>query len=421
MTLFVSAPDRAKGAGPTSTGARGVMKGTSRQERLGLVRNGAALPVASLRALRGFLREVPVWSAVLRSRRERSVAFLPSKTRAQSSLLRIYDIAEALERRGWGIMVIPAALDLAQRRRLLARFAPDVIVMQGARHPLNRPALYPGFPIAYDMDDADFHLPQLAGPVREAMSEVAVVLAGSRYVADWCRAEGAQARVVWTGTPVSLGPRRPQAERPPLVAWAQSEPVSYALERAFVLDVMRRVVEQRPRVRLRLFGRGPDDDDSILDPFRAAGIAVEWLPMMPYPRFLAALDDAAVGLSPICPEDPFVRGKSFGKVLAYLDRGVPVVAADAADHPLFFTPETGILSNDPADCAAAVDRLLDDPAARQRMADAGLRALEARLSTDAAAAEVDAALSAIADRSARGQGGGAASDSTGRGPARSSR
>lgn len=397
------------------------MQAISRLEHGGLHRRAARLPLATLRGLRGLLREIPVWSAVLRPRRERTVAFLPSKGRAQSSLLRIYGIAEALGRCGWGTMVIPATLDLAQRRRLLSRFAPDVIVMQGARHPLNRPALYPGVPIAYDMDDADFHLGQFAEPVREAMSEVAVVLAGSRYVADWCRAAGAEARVVWTGTPVSPGPRRPQAERPPLVAWAQSEPVSYALERAFVLDVMRRVADGRPGVRLRLFGRGPDDDDAILGPFRDAGIAVEWLPMMPYPEFLAALDDAAVGLSPICPEDAFVRGKSFGKVLAYLDRGVPVVAADAADHPLFFTPETGILSNDPAECAAAVERLLADPAARQRMADAARGALEARLSTEAAAAEVDAILTAIVGRSPRDQGGEAASDSTGRGPVRSSR
>lgn len=330
------------------------------------------------------------------------MAFLPSKARVQSSLLRIYAIAEALERRGWCTMVVPATLDLAQRRRLLARFAPDVVVMQGARHPLNRPALYPDCPIAYDMDDADFHLTHLAGPVREAMGGVDVVLAGSRYVAEWCRAEGAAARVVWTGTPVSPGRRRPQADRPPLVVWAQSEPVSYALERAFVLDVMRRVAERRPGVRLRLFGRTPGDDDAILAPFRAAGVDVEWLPMMPYDRFLAALEDAAVGLSPICPEDAFVRGKSFGKVLAYLDRGVAVVVADAADHPLFFTPETGILSNDPAECAAAVERLLNDPEARQRMADAGLRALEIRLSTEAAAAEVDAILAPIADRARRG-------------------
>ena len=122
----------------------------------------ATVPTRGLRALRGLLREAPLWPAVFRSRPGKAAAFLPSKPRAQSSLLRIYAVAESLRDLGWTTLVLPATLDLAQRRRLLARFAPDVIVMQGARHELNRPALYPGFRIAYDMDDADFHLPKLA-------------------------------------------------------------------------------------------------------------------------------------------------------------------------------------------------------------------------------------------------------------------
>jgi glycosyltransferase involved in cell wall biosynthesis len=364
--------------------------GNRRRIMSGLLLGGA-------RRLRGLLREAPLWPAIFRSSGRMSAAFLPSKPRAQSSLLRIYAVAEALKARGWSIMVLPAGLDLGQRRRLLARFAPDVVVMQGARHPLNRPALYPGFRIAYDMDDADFELPQFAQAVREAMTQVDVVLAGSRHVADWCRAQGAEARVVWTGAPLSRGPRPPQAGRPPLVAWAQSEPVNYVLERGLVLDVMRRVAARRPGVGLRLFGRRPGDDEALLDPFREAGVVPEWLPMLPYERFLAALDDVAVGLSPICPENAFSRGKSFGKVLAYLDRGVPVVASDAADHSLFFTPETGILSNDSGVWAAEILRLLEDPAARQGMADAGHRALEARLSTGAAADAVDAVLRGLVE------------------------
>jgi hypothetical protein len=309
--------------------------------------------------MRGFLRELPSWPAVLRrSGPEPRVAFLPSKGREMSSLLRIYLIAEAMRPLGWSILVLPATLSLPQRHRFLQRFGPDVIVMQGSRHVLNRPALYPGYRIVYDMDDADFDLPRLSEAVREAMEGVHLVLAGSRYVAAWCRAQGASARVVWTGAPLSnpLPPR--QAARPPVVAWAQSAPVDYAGERAFVA-VMRRVAMHRPGVRLRLFGRRPGDDDAIIAPFTSAGVAVEWLPTMPYGRFLRSLDDAAVGLSPICPENCFSQGKSFGKVLAYLDRGVPVVASDEADHALFFTPGSGVLSNVPVVWSQTVLRVLD--------------------------------------------------------------
>jgi hypothetical protein len=350
-------------------------------------------PAATLRAVRGFLREVPLWPAVFRHGGPGPrVAFLPSKGREMSSLLRIYHVADAMRQFGWAVLVLPASLTLAQRHRLLGRFAPDVVLMQGARHALNRPALYPGQRIVYDMDDADFHLPRLASQVEEAMAGVELVLAGSRYVANWCRARGARAQVVWTGTPPSDPRPPPQTGRPPLVAWAQSAPVDYVEERTFVVEVMRRVAARRPGVRLRLFGRRPGDDATILAPFAAAGVAVEWLPMAPYPRFLRMLDDVAVGLSPICPETPFSRGKSFGKVLAYLDRGVPVVASDAADHGLFFTAASGVLSNDPAAWADAVLRLLDDADSRQAMADAGARAFRDRLSTEAAARQVDMAL-----------------------------
>jgi hypothetical protein len=339
--------------------------------------------------MRAFLREAVLWPAAFRRHDGPAVAFLPSRGRELSSLLRIYAIADSLRDHGWCILVIPATLGLDARRRLLARFRPDVLVMQGARHALNRPALYPGQRIVYDMDDADFHLPRLAEAVSAAMEDVHLVLAGSRYVASWCKARGARAEVVWTGTPISARPRRQHATRAPVVAWAQTTPASYDKERAFVLEVMARVAKRRPGVRLRLFGRRPGDDQNLLDPFRAAGIAAEWVPEMPYRLYLRALDDVSVGLSPICPETPFSRGKSFGKVLAYLDRGVPVVASDEADHALFFRPETAVISNDPAIWSAAVERLLGDAGARQRMADEAFGALEERLSSAAAGREVN--------------------------------
>jgi hypothetical protein len=353
------------------------------------------LPLSALRTLRDRVREAAIWPAAVCRREGPSVAFLPSNGRESSSFLRIYSLAESLEALGWNTLVLPPTLTLEARRRLLDRFGPDLILMQGARHPLNRPALYPGAPFVYDMDDADFHLPHLADAVSSAMGEVALVLAGSRYVADWCRARGARARVVWTGTPVSRQPRRAQADRAPIVAWAQSTPVNYIRERAFVLDVMRRVAERRPGVRLRLYGRRPGDDDRILDPFRDAGVAPEWVPAMSYGDYLRALDDVAVGLSPICPENPFSRGKSFGKILAYLDRGIPVIASDEADHARFFTPRTAVLSNEPGVWSQAILHLLDDVAARQSMADAAFHDLEARLSSQATAREVGRILESL--------------------------
>ena len=100
--------------------------------------------------------------------------------------------------------------------------------MQGARHPLNRRALYPDYRIVYDMDDADFHLPHLSEPVQRAMGEIDAVISGTQYIANWCHKAGAgEAVAVWAGTPVSTGVRTDPGKCPAVVAWAQTRPMAY--------------------------------------------------------------------------------------------------------------------------------------------------------------------------------------------------
>ncbi|MEL7181902.1 MAG: hypothetical protein AAFN63_19110 [Pseudomonadota bacterium] len=321
--------------------------------------------------------------------------FLPAYGPEGAALLRIYRIAEALRGQGWRTLVLPWRLTLAQRQRFLRRVSPDVVVMQGARHALNRPALYPDQRILFDMDDADFHLPHLAGPVRDAMGQVAGVIAGSRYIAEWCRAAGApRVDVVWTGAPVTRPPAPPQTVRPPVVAWAQTRPMTYVGEAAWVRDVITRLGAARPGVTLRLFDRQPGDDPGFAATFDAPGVTVEWQPALPYKGFLRALEDVAVGLAPLAPDAPFSRGKSFGKILGYLDRQVPVLASDAGEPAAFFTVETGVLSNAVDVWSQEAKRLLEDADARQTMAAAASDAFEAQLSVAASARAMDRVLRA---------------------------
>lgn len=351
-----------------------------------------------LRPLRDSIYEVPLRLGarpILAGRGSAPVAvFLPARgVEDGSARLRIHDIARALRPLGWRTLVVPWKLPLDSRRRILAAVRADVLVMQGARHDLNRPGLYPGLPIVYDMDDADFHLAHLAGPVAAAMPQVAGVITGSDYVARWCREQGAQqVQVVWTGTPVSRRLRPPQQGRGDIVAWVQTRPQSYREEAELVRCAMRLVAARRPGVTLRLADRLPDDDPAFADSFRAPGLQVAWQPRTDYARYLAGLDDVAVGLAPLSPDTPFSRGKSFGKVLAYLDRQVPVVASTAGEHPRFFTPDTGRLADTPDAVAEAVLALLADPAARAAQADAAFAAFRARLSIGAAADRVAACL-----------------------------
>jgi len=325
----------------------------------------------------------------------RRAVFLPACGPRGAALLRIYLVALGLRRLGWRTHILPPELTLAQRRRWLGWLAPDVIVMQGTRHPLNRPALYPGQTIVLDIDDADFHLDHLAASVSEAMYGVRAVIAGSEYIADWCRGAGAVAvDVVWTGAPVTTAPP-PQACRPPVVAWAQTRPMTYVREAALVRRVMARVAAARPGVTLRLYDRMAGDDPGFAESFRAPGLAVEWCDTARYGDYLCRFDDVALGLAPLCPEVPFSRGKSFGKVLAYLDRGVPVIGSDAGEHGAFFTTPTGVITNDPEVWTGAALQLLSDAPARAAMAGAAREAFRRRLSIAAAVDRLDGVLRGV--------------------------
>lgn len=344
------------------------------------------------------LRSIPVHAEHWRQTGRGPLAvILPAYGRTGAALLRIYNIATGLRPLGWRAVVLPPRLTLAQRQRFLQRLAPDVVVMQGVRHALNRPAFYADWPIVLDMDDADFHLPRFLDPLQEAMGHVACVTAGSAYVADWCLGAGAaEARVIWTGTPPTARVPVPAAHRPPVVAWAQTRPMTYRREAALVADVMRRLAARRPGVTLRLYDRQAGDDPGFLDLFRAPGLSVEWVESCRYDAYLASFDDVAVGLAPLSPETPFSRGKSFGKVLAYLDRQVPVVGSEACEHGAFFTAETGVITNDVSDWVDALDRLLGDPSARDGLAKTAHAAFLERLTTKAAAGAMDRVLRACA-------------------------
>ena len=343
-----------------------------------------------------FLPEVPIWSSVItnRTRTGRRCLFLPANDRSDGAAdLRIYRIADGLKVLGWQVLVLPPKLTLQQRRRMIRAFGPDVLVMQGVRHALNRPELYPGQPIVLDMDDADFHLAHLHDAVVQAMPRIETLIAGSRYIAEWGRGAGVpRAEVVWTGTPVSARARPAQAARRTVVAWGQTRPMTYVREAALVRQVLASVASRRPGVTLRLYDRLPGDDPAFAESFAAPGLVVEWRARASYDTYLASFDDVAVGLAPLCPETPFSRGKSFGKVLAYLDRKVPVIGSDAGEHDAFFTVDTGEITNDRAAWGRRLLSLLDDPVRRQLQADAAFQAFQTRLQSAVAVRRVDEVL-----------------------------
>jgi glycosyltransferase involved in cell wall biosynthesis len=339
------------------------------------------------------LREIGLYArAIAQWRKGPAVLYFPSQGMDDGAArLRAFAIAGELRRMGWRSAVCPKQLGLSARRRAIAMLKPDIVVMQTARHPLNRPHLFPGVPIVIDLDDADYIDPQSAEPLIAALSESVGAIAGSRAVARFCRAHVQPVTVIWTGTPPSDGPMASQIDRKPIVTWAASTPVGHRDEAEFLRQVLQELVAAKVDFSFRCYS---DDGSGAYRQMVARmvpqGVAVETFPYLIYEKFLQSLQSVAIGLAPLTEMDGFSGGKSFGKILAYVDCNVPVITHPVVDHPLFFRDwENGVMLETPKDWAAAIAKLLGDPALREAMASSARLDLERRLSTETAARLTD--------------------------------
>ena len=132
---------------------------------------------------------------------------------------------------------------------------------------------------------------------------------------------------------------------------------------------------------------------------RAGGNCVAVAPL-PYEAYLAKVAEAAVGLQPTSMYNEFSRGKSFGKLLAYLSGQVAIVASDAVDHPCFFRHgQSAFLAAEvEEDWVNAIVQLLEDPGLRGRFALAAWADFHNRLTTNVFARLIDPILRAAATK-----------------------
>jgi hypothetical protein len=336
------------------------------------------------------IRELALYKKLFSlSPENRTIMFLPSDGKQMSALLRAYNIAEGLAARGWNCIVIPKQLEQTQRRRLYRAFKPDLLFLQTSRHPLNDPLLLDGIPYVYDLDDADFHNSLISKRIESTVSGALGVIAGSRYIAEWCKNYSDNVSIIWTGAPITKWDRPKHNNRAPIVTWAQSRPAHYTREFAWVTRVMKEVAAARTGVRLRLYGWHDGDTSPHLKELEEHGVEVELYRPLSYSKFVHSLGEVSVGLSPICIDTEFNRGKSFGKILAYLDAKVPVLASDEADHSLFFDNSTGIVSNDERIWVEEILSLLSDHKRRNEMSENAFIKFSDLLSLEAAARKVD--------------------------------
>lgn len=340
--------------------------------------------------------EVDVLAQRLRSPRTgpRVVIFPTNQSWDASSNLRAWLVAPQLRALGWRVVIAPQPLSLSQRRRLIRQEKPDVILLQQTRHLLNQPRFYAPVPCVLDADDADFLDPRHQERIAECARTAKAVVGGSRFVAQGLGQFNRNTRVIWTGTPRELSPPGPHpSERGPIVAWAHATPLTYPSEARFVQSVMTAVCRQRPCT-FWLFGTNEAEAQEWFSPLRAHRGTCVAIPPISYADYLHKVSEAAIGLQPIARDNPFSRGKSFGKLLAYLSGRVAVVASKAVDHPLFFRDgENGLLPDDSVHAwAQAIVSLLDDPQQRARIALQGRQDFDHRLTTDVFARLMDSVL-----------------------------
>lgn len=347
-----------------------------------------------------FVREgqVHIDRAIQPSSLPRVMFFASQADSGGSGYLRARGVGLALRSMGWRTLMPNSGLTLSQRQRLIALEKPDVIVLQQARHPLNRPSFYPGVPCIFDLDDADILDPRCANDVVECARESKAVVAGSRYVAELLRPYNDNIAVIWTCVDRDIShPVRASESRDPIIAWASLSPSGFTNEAKLIQDAMVELAK-KAKFTFRLYGtsdpwgtRPADWAHRYAEPIRNAGAEVELTPLLDYDSFLQSLESVAIGLQPVCIESDHSRGRSFGKVLGYLTSGAAVIASNTVDHPLFFKNGTNglLVENDSAQWAEACASLLANPFLRAQLAVAGRTDLGRRLVSRKAAELLD--------------------------------
>lgn len=325
---------------------------------------------------------------------------------SSSSNLRAWLVAPELQRLGWRVVVMPEPLSLEQRLRILRLERPDVIWLQQTRHPLNQAHLYSPTPCVLDADDADYLDPRHHDLIAKCAADSAAVVGGSHFVAELLGRHNSHRHVLWTCTPKPHHPPQIAPEdRAPIVAWAHERPMLFPHEASLMQRVMIEVCRRTPCT-FWLFGSEPAEADAWLRPIRDAGGECEAIPLMPYEAYLDKVAQAAIGLQPVCLQNEFSRGRSFGKILAYLSGQVAVVASAAVEHPKFFrSGDNGYLATDETgQWVEPVVQLCEDRVLRRSVALSGWRDFHERLTTDVFARLLDPILRDViaSDRIARG-------------------
>lgn len=285
-----------------------------------------------------------------------------------------------------GTAASKAAIAAAYARRLRQLLRPetaDLIWIYAELFPwlpatFERLAFRSGKPLVYDFDDAFFHpyddhssplvRGALGGKLKPLIRGAAAVCAGNAYLQGYAEAAGASAIVLPTVVDIDqYRPATSRPERPLTIGWIGS-PSTWGFVRP-LLPLLADLCK-RHGIAFSAVGAGAAAESDRFDglsftPWSEAGE-------------IAAVQAMDIGIMPL-PDEPWARGKSGYKLVQYMACGLPVVASPVGVNATIVRDgETGLLATDGGEWRAALTRLIEDPALRATMGEAGrVRAVEA--------------------------------------------
>lgn len=312
------------------------------------------------------------------TRRPISVAFVSGDAGSASARVRALDHLAGLAADGvtGELLALPRG-PLARRRFFRTLAARDVVVLgrrllgEGELAALRRTARA----LVLDLDDALWTRPFRAGGDRrqrrrfaDALRATDVVVVGSAALRDELRGRHPRVRVVppTCPAPATVAPAPEGAEV--RLVWTGSRATLPYLES--LGPVLRVLARERPEVRLEVVA-----DAAPRLPAEVPVVVTPWS----LEAEEAALRRAHVGLYPLLG-DAWSRGKCAYKLRRYMAFGLPSVASrSGAGLEALEPPEAGLVADDEGEWLRALRALVLDPALRRRM---GVRARGLALTRD---------------------------------------
>jgi glycosyltransferase involved in cell wall biosynthesis len=339
-------------------------------------------------------RELLLYAEIAMSKNGKRLILLPSRStkKGSSSWLRCSTLKPHLQRLGWSPLLIPPQLNKKQRTRIIKIFCPEAALVQQGIHPLNDERYLAGTPYFFDIDDAYYINPKFQDKFRGLCTRAVGVIASSDAIVKWCELHNNNTLKIWTG--IELSPRPDtfyHGRREKILLWSHH---FMRGEGSNGREVFCRIIESlRPRIDFIVWVVGVHETGDTSDLTRVCEeleVPIKFWGRLDYDAYRGLARSAAVAIDIVDRMNPYTSAKSFGKVLAFMAEGTPVVVSNAAEYPKFFNNKlNGFLADDLEDWVESILMLLRNSDLREEIAQSAYEDLLGRLSIVENAKKID--------------------------------